>query len=245
MTAVKRAIGFGLVLSILGVLLRVVGTILTEEDVEAASGIEGFGPWLGNIGIIIVIVTLILALRPGGILRKEQVVDNWSALIEDAQGRAEAVFEDTEHFLKESKAPNLKIERRSMAPGLFRSILGNERDFLITTETGNSRLRPYQLFLNARDYGNNLDVAWYLTSRPTFLQSMLSLIPFINLLPTGPADLDLFDQQDLRAYTTPAHRATLTLMNTSKDMKITYKRLPKIYGSTSKDSSNKSLTSNE
>ena len=208
MTEAKRALGFGLILFILGLVLRIVAAIL-ELDVEADSGIEGFSRWLSNIGIIIIIVTLILTLRPGGIIRKEQVADNWSALIEGAQGGTEAVFKDSEDFLKESKAPDLKIERRSMGPGLFRRILGNQRDFLITTVTGNSRLRSYQLFLNARDYGNNLDVAWYLTFRPTFWQSMLSLVPLINLLPKGPADLDLFDQQDLRAYTTNAHRATL------------------------------------
>ncbi len=96
-----------------------------------------------------------------------------------------------------------------MSPGFFRSILGDRRDFLVTTETGNSRLRPYELFLNARDYGNNLDIAWYLTFRPSFRQAILSLIPFINLLPKGPGDLDLFDQQDLRAYATNAHHSML------------------------------------
>ncbi len=72
MTEVKRAIGLGIVLFVLGLVLGIVGTILAEFDIEAGSGIETFARWLGNVGIII-IVTLIVALRPGGVIRKDEV----------------------------------------------------------------------------------------------------------------------------------------------------------------------------
>ena len=68
---------------------------------------------------------------------------------------------------------------------------------------------PYQIYVNARDYGNNLDVSWYLTFRPTWWQAFLSLIPFVSMIPKTLSDLDLFDQQDLTAFATNAHHCLL------------------------------------
>jgi hypothetical protein len=187
--------------------------VLIEAFPEIRHVIGGeYSTWLILIGGFILFIGLVIAFRSGSILTKEQVADDWSVLIEDAQGKAEDVFKDTEQFIEESKAPDVRIRRERVAPGVVRSILGDRRDFLFITERGNPRLKPYQLFLNARDYGDNLDVSWYLTYRPTFWQSLFSLIPFVNLLPKGPGELDLFDQQDLRAYATNAHHCLLKAM---------------------------------
>ncbi len=157
-----------------------------------------------------------------GIVRNEQVVEKWHTLFEDAQGNAERIFSETERLIKESKAPNIQIIKRKMSPGFLRGILGTKRDFLIVTVTGNSNLSPYQMFINARDYGNNLDVAWYLTYRISLRQKVvlfLCLVPIVNILviplvllqrvfqagKSGMLDLDLFDEQDLSAYVTNAH----------------------------------------
>lgn len=156
------------------------------------------------------------------IVRNEQVSEKWQTLIQDAQGNAEKIFTDTENLIKESKAPNVRVARRKISPGMLRGLLGSKRDFLIVTVTGNSNLAPYQMFINARDYGNNLDVAWYLTHRITIKQKVilfLCLVPIINLLvipfvllqrllqagKSGMLELDLFDEQDLTAYVTNAH----------------------------------------
>jgi hypothetical protein len=48
-----------------------------------------------------------------------------------------------------------------------------------------------------------------LTFRPTLWQAALSLVPFVSAIPKASSDLDLFDQQDLRAYTTNAHHCLL------------------------------------
>lgn len=77
------------------------------------------------------------------------------------------------------------------------------------TDLESFRLKPYQIFINARDYGDNLDVSWFLTYRPLLWQAALSLLPFVNMIPKTLSDLDLFDQQDLRAYTTNAHHCLL------------------------------------
>lgn len=160
-------------------------------------------------GSLLVFIGLIIALGPGGILRKEQVVDNWSIMIEDAQGKADFIFNHTDYFIEESKAPKIKVRKEKIAPSFLRGIFGGKRDFLIITKKGNPRLKPYQLFLNVRDYGNNLDVAWYLTFRPSFLRSLLTIIPFVNLIPKAGLELDIFDLQDLRAYGTNAHHCLL------------------------------------
>lgn len=180
-------------LLIFGILLLILGL-----------GFRNTPMWV--IGLLMIAGGFYLGLRPGGILRKEQVIDNWSILIEDGHGKAEEIFQNTEDFIRASKAPALKIERRQMSPGFLRAILGAWRDFLVVTEQGNPRLNPYQLFQNARDYGNNLDVSWYLTYRPSLLEAILSLIPGVT--PRG-LNLDLFDQQDLRAYVTNAHHCLL------------------------------------
>lgn len=158
------------------------------------------------------------------VVKKEEVVESWSILIGGGQGRPEEIFTNTDNFIAQTKAPNVKNERKKLAPGLFRGLFGAKRDFLVVTETSNPRLKPYQMLIGSRDYGNNLDVSWYLTYRLTFWERVLSLllmIPALNLvlLPfamlkgatrlakEGKAgmDLDLFDEQDLRAYVTNAH----------------------------------------
>ena len=114
------------------------------------------------IGLLLMGAGLYLGLGPQGILRKEQVLDTWAMLIEKGQGRAGEIFQDTDFFIKESKAPSINMERKQIAPGMVRGLLGTTREFLIVTDQGSFRLKPYQIFINARDYGDNLDVSWYL-----------------------------------------------------------------------------------
>jgi hypothetical protein len=66
-------------------------------------------------------------------------------------------------------------------------------------------MKPYQIYISARPYGINLACEWYMTYKPTPLLAILSLIPYVSLVPQALSDIDLFDQQDLRAYATNAH----------------------------------------
>ncbi len=50
---------------------------------------------------------------------------------------------------------------------------------------------------------------WHLTYRPNLLQALLSLIPYIDVIPQTLSKLDLFDQQDLRDYVTNCHHCLL------------------------------------
>lgn len=161
------------------------------------------------IGLLMVSGGFYLALSPGGILRKEQVIDKWSILIENAQGNAKMVFKETENFIKKSKAPLIEMNMRTMSPGTLKGLMGIERDFLEITDHENIRMAPYQIYMNARDYGINLDVSWYLTFRPTWWHSLLSMIPFVSMMPKTLNDLDVFEQQDLTVFATNAHHCLL------------------------------------
>jgi hypothetical protein len=170
--------------------------------------------WFFWLGILIIAGGLFLGLRPGGILRKEATVDTWAALIDEAcvddgRERTEQLYNNIASFLDASEAPNLKVERKFIAPTFFRSIAGQQREFLVLTDTTNSRLEPYQIYISARPYGVNLAAEWFLTYKPKFWLAALALIPFVSLIPKSLSDIDFFDQQDLRAYAANAHHCTL------------------------------------
>ena len=177
------------------------------------------------VGIILLFVWLFrrFALR---IIGKENVVDQWDVLIGGGQGRADNIFDDTQKRITATKAPDIKMERQDVTPGVVRGFLGGKRPFLLISNTTNYHLKLYRMYINARDYGNNLQVSWYLVYQPGFwgkLAALLLLVPFLNLfvLPfylfgriirarsSGILDLDLFDEQDLRAYVTNSHHCLL------------------------------------
>lgn len=150
-------------------------------------------------GIIIVIAAVLLAMSPD-ILRKDQVTEYWTALIEGANGKAADVLTSTWDFLKASEAPSLGVAKKKVATSLVGGVLGNEREFLVLTDKQKLSLRPYQIFINARDYGKSLDVSWYVTCRPTVFQAILSLLVRSYTADKEINDLNIFDQQDVRAY---------------------------------------------
>ncbi len=137
------------------------------------------------------------------ILTKEQVIDSWGTLIEKGQGKSNEVFQMTSNFISESKAPSLRTKQEKMSPGVVKSLLGTKRDFLVIKDPS---LAPYQIFIGVRDYGENLDVSWYLTYRPSFFKALLSLFRSSAF---ALSELDLFEQQDLIAYATVCHHSAL------------------------------------
>lgn len=155
------------------------------------------------------------------IIKSMQVIDKWSLMIRDGQGKTDEVLDNMKKSLEKTKAPNIKLKEKKIGSGVIRGTLGAKRTFLVVTETKNPRLKPYQMFINVRDYGINLDISWYLTFRIGILRKLLFLlllIPGLNLLllpfffagniirgRKAGLGLDFFDEQDLRAYATNAH----------------------------------------
>jgi hypothetical protein len=160
------------------------------------------------IGLALTGVALWIGLATN-IIRAEDVLDNWSVLIEHGRGRVREIFDNTLAYLKQSEVPNVAVDQRQLAPGFVRGLLGEVREFLVVSETKNPRLAPYQMFVNVRDYGVNLDVNWYLTYRLAPWQLVALYLLWFVPVPNPTQSLDLFDLQDLRAYVTNAHHCLL------------------------------------
>jgi hypothetical protein len=154
-----------------------------------------------------------LAKHPPRFLKREQVLESWSILIKNAQGRDEVIFKDTQELINESKAPDIEMEHQSIAPSIIKGIVGEKREFLVIRNHTNRNLKTYQMYINARDYGNNLHVSWYLVSKLGFWRTLLAIVLFFIAREPRPetlmARLNLFDQQDLIAYVTNAHHCLI------------------------------------
>jgi hypothetical protein len=73
---------------------------------------------------------------------------------------------------------------------------GDTRPFVVVRNRANGRIHSYWVFVNVRDYGKTLQTSWYLAYLPTFWQRFRGRLGL---------DLDLFDEQDLRAYVSVVH----------------------------------------
>jgi len=135
-------------------------------------------------------------------LKKEKIIDRWSMVVKDGQGKAEEVFKDTGNYIQKSEAPGVKAERVQVRASFLKGVLGEERTFIRVL---NKDLKHYKMYIGVRDYGNNLDLSWYLTFEPGFISRLISrLLGFLSKKTYVP-DLDLFQQQDLAAYSTVVH----------------------------------------
>jgi hypothetical protein len=126
------------------------------------------------LGLAMIAGGLFLGFRPGGILRKERIIkeriiDEWGVLLDEAciengdSQTPDKFYKEISTFLDSSEAPNLRVERKHLAPSVMRELAGDRREFLVLTDTTNYRLKPYQIYMSARPYGINLAAEWYLT----------------------------------------------------------------------------------
>ena len=178
-----------------------------------------------SIGIVLLIAWFAeLFVLP--LVRKQQVVEQWGILIENGQDRGSEFVERSRQLIVDTRAPNITMEDQDVAPGVLRGVLGVTRPFLVVSNDTNVNLKLFRMYLNARDYGNNLQISWYVVQTPSLWRTVLSLslfVPFLNILvlplyifvrlpgarEAGLLDLDLFDLQDLTAYVTNAHHCVL------------------------------------
>ena len=144
-------------------------------------------------------------------LKDEKILDRWGIVIENAQGNMDELYQDTQGFITASEAPGVEVELVLAKPDMGmveRMVKGTgARGYLMIT---NQWLKDYHMYVGARDYGKNLDVQWYLSCEPGFLSRSFS-----QAITKGSSDnawsfnLDLFQQQDLSAYTTVMHHCLL------------------------------------
>jgi hypothetical protein len=130
-------------------------------------------------------------------LRKDRIIDNWLAIVDNGIGQQERVYQRTESLLEEAKLPDVTWKREPISSGMF----GRSRIFLIVNHRS---LKEYVMYLSARDYGQHLDCAWFLTVQPGFFQRTASKFASGQ---KGGFGLDVFDQQDLSAWISVRHHA--------------------------------------
>lgn len=141
------------------------------------------------------------------VLKDEKILDSWSLLIENAQDKKEDIYRRVSEFLKDSDVPGIKTEMVKVSPGGLGGVFSKHRDYLMIS---NEALKDYKIYIGARSYGKNLDVSWYLCCEPGIFKSTLS-----SFLTRGASDkalsfmLNVFQQQDLLAYTTLVHHCLL------------------------------------
>ena len=175
-----------------GIPLTIVGAFILKDDLKKIGSflkpyipwVAPFGPTLLVLGIIflvagifsplfslfgwgIFLIVLGVPLTTARLILKHHVIEDWSYLIEGAKGKAEEIFKGTENFLKRAEVSSIKMKHQELMPGIIRGLLGVKREFLVINDS-HFRLKPYQFLMNAKDYGNNLDVVWYLTYRLSF-----------------------------------------------------------------------------
>lgn len=130
-------------------------------------------------------------------LKEAKILEQWAVVLERCQGEEEALLRSIEDNLKSFETPGMTWSRETVSPGWLKGLFGKKRDFLIVTH---ERFDDYTFYVYARDYGTLLDVSWFLagsTKNPIVkaVENAAGYIPGSAIF-----RLDVFDQQDLRAY---------------------------------------------
>jgi hypothetical protein len=158
------------------------------------------------------------------ILKDEQVLSSWGVIVAGGDGKGETVIKQITEFIEKSNLPKVKLQHQNVSPGVVQSAMGGSRKFLVVTNNYNPNVKSCKLYINARDYGSSLQVCWYLVQQPTFGQKIIAFflrIPIVGVLVlpayaagkmaatknsgAGIIGFNLFDEQDLTAFTTIAH----------------------------------------
>jgi hypothetical protein len=57
-------------------------------------------------------------------LKDEKIIDRWPMIIENGHGKAEQIYQDTQNFIKELKAPGIEIDQVRVKPSWLKGLLG-------------------------------------------------------------------------------------------------------------------------
>lgn len=154
-------------------------------------------------------------------LKEDNILDKWSYLFPDAQGKGLKVFAEVKRFVEKLDPPHIILKECEVEGGTVR---GNERKTMLTAE--NSRLAGYIMYVGARDYGKQMLVSWYLVHELTGVSRFRRIIAMhwaliLFFLPyylgslfiekmTGRVtaeNMGVFEQEELAAYAGTVHSA--------------------------------------
>jgi hypothetical protein len=134
-------------------------------------------------------------------LKDEKILDTWGLVMEGGAGHADTMINCVRELLRNSDLPGIAWENVDAQPGMIKGLFGKRREYLMVT---NESMKDYRMYFGARDYGKHLDVSWFLTVEPRFFKRVFSSWATGNRNALS-FKLDVFDNQDLRAYVTSVH----------------------------------------
>ena len=155
-------------------------------------------------------------------IKKDRIGDQWSTLIEGANGEGEQVIKGVIRAIERVEAPNVFVKRQEISPGI--GFITKSRNLLVAEHRV---LHNYDMYIGARDYGKQLFVSWYLIMEPTSFWRLFKRnpigaifsIPFLFFMSMisrsqgGKGEflsaLNVFDTEELTAYVTTVHHAVL------------------------------------
>jgi len=141
-------------------------------------------------------------------LKDEKILESRAMIIAGAQNKVDYVFDNVQKLLEKNQAPGVKWELGEVTPSFLKGLFGRKRDYLLVT---NEALDDYKIYIGVREYGNNLDVQYFLTCEPGLFKKMGDRVDKSMGMITV---LDIFAQQDLRAYSTVVRRCIKEVLGT-------------------------------
>lgn len=138
----------------------------------------------------------------------EKILDSWGMLIDGGAGKGDTLLAWFMKFLRESNAPGIEVEAVEVRPSWLKGLLGKSREFLMVTNKG---AKDFRMYVCVRDYGNDLDVSWFITCEPGFLKKRIikSMVKAGNVDKAMNMILDILTWQDLAAGATCVHHSLL------------------------------------
>lgn len=160
------------------------------------------------------------------VLAKDHVYERWDTVITGAAGMGNDLIQRVEEQLSEIGAPDIRVERKVMVPGLFQGVMGERGLFLVVSDTANRRLRLHRVYIGTEEYGKRLHVFWYLARHPGFFSRVNAVIARVPILSgisapqpsfgqyamskeSATLGLDVFDEQELKSFVSNAHHCLI------------------------------------
>jgi len=103
-------------------------------------------------------------------------------IVASASGKENHVMEELEKLITRAQMPQVQCSRNEINVSFFSS----KRDFLILRHT---YFKHYRILLGVGAYGSSLDASWFLMFTPRLFRRKPTM-----------ENIDLFTQQDLRAF---------------------------------------------
>lgn len=137
-------------------------------------------------------------------LKEENVLDEWSMVLDQAKGHGDALLDDIQNRLDASEIPGGCTWSREdvQSAGWISRV---RREFLIVEL---DQFKDYRMYIAVRDYGIHLDVCRFLTVEPGFFRKVLAeRVAGDREALSAPKNILI--HQDLRAWVTVVHHAVV------------------------------------